>query len=179
MTARGSRSVRWTPGQVRAHYARIGRAIPAEVEVVLEASGQVGQAARHPGHWAAHIERGRRADLNNIYFRSRAEANWARFLTYQGIRWEYEPETFDFLPFRQYRRNTSYTPDFWLPDFGWYDEIKGWMTPNSKTKLARMTLHYPQVKIRLVLWPELREVEAKLGRVIPGWEFGGEEKRTG
>lgn len=37
MTARGSRSVRWTPDQVRAHYARIGRAIPAEVEVALAA----------------------------------------------------------------------------------------------------------------------------------------------
>lgn len=167
---------RMTPDQVRSHYKRLGLDVPAEVERTLAAGGGkvVDLDGRRRGHWASSIERGRREDLGNIFFRSRCEANWARWLTYQGLRWEYEPKVFDFLPFKTYRANTSYKPDFYLPDADEYHEVKGWMTPDSKTKLARMRLWYPQVKVRLVMWDEVREVERKLGRIIPGWEFGKE-----
>jgi hypothetical protein len=175
------RRPRMTAEDVRRHYARMGLAVPDEVERELDReSGKVAKLDDHRGkHWAAGIQRGRREDLGNIYFRSRCEANWGRWLNYQGIRWEYEPKTFDFLPFKQYRANTSYTPDFYLLDTDEYHEVKGWMTPDSKTKLARMRLWYPGVRVRLVMWDEVAEVEKKLGRVIPGWELGEERRRTG
>jgi hypothetical protein len=52
-------------------------------------------------------------------FRSRLEWRWALFFDSVGLRWEYEPEGFEF-------DGTRYLPDFWLPDFenGCYVEVK-------------------------------------------------------
>lgn len=51
-------------------------------------------------------------------FRSRLEARWAVFFDALGLRWEYEPEGFE-LP------SGRYLPDFYLPLFGVYVEVKG------------------------------------------------------
>lgn len=55
---------------------------------------------------------------NGYRFRSRLEARWAVFFDAVGIRFEYEPEGFELSNGRKY------LPDFWLPDFGIYVEIK-------------------------------------------------------
>ncbi len=62
-----------------------------------------------------HIKGGKRVDLNNQYFRSKAEANYARVLNLlvkqgeiQG--WEYETKTFEFTGIKKGTR--FYTPDF-------------------------------------------------------------------
>ncbi|MEV6102658.1 hypothetical protein [Nocardia sp. NPDC051981] len=52
-------------------------------------------------------------------FRSRLEADWARTLDANHIRWEYEPETLT-LP-----SGAVYIPDFWLPELGTWIEAKG------------------------------------------------------
>lgn len=52
-------------------------------------------------------------------FRSRLEARWAVFFDAMGIRWEYEPEGFDM------GEAGWYLPDFYLPDFNAWVEIKG------------------------------------------------------
>lgn len=51
-------------------------------------------------------------------FRSRLEARWAVFFDHLGIRWEYEPKGFmtDAGP---------YLPDFRLPDYRLFVEVKG------------------------------------------------------
>jgi hypothetical protein len=51
------------------------------------------------------------------YFRSRLEARWAVVFDTLGIRWEYELEGYA-LP------SGWYLPDFWLPDFKFWVEIK-------------------------------------------------------
>lgn len=50
-------------------------------------------------------------------FRSRLEARWAVFFDALGIRWEYEKEGFS-LP------SGPYLPDFWLPEFEVWAEVK-------------------------------------------------------
>jgi hypothetical protein len=56
-------------------------------------------------------------------FRSRLEARWAVFFDAMCVRWEYEREGFDLGP------AGYYLPDFWLPDFKWWFEVKGeWPT---------------------------------------------------
>ena len=52
-------------------------------------------------------------------FRSRLEARWAVFFDALGVRWEYEKETFDLGD------AGWYLPDFWLPDFDCWVEVKG------------------------------------------------------
>ena len=55
-------------------------------------------------------------------FRSRLEARWAVFFDAAEIKYQYEPEGFECNPFgdKIYR----YLPDFYLPDFDVYAEIK-------------------------------------------------------
>ena len=50
--------------------------------------------------------------------RSRLEARWSLFFDLLAVPWEYEPEAFDLGGVR-------YLPDFWLPDFNMWVEIKG------------------------------------------------------
>lgn len=50
--------------------------------------------------------------------RSRLEAKWACFWDLLGVAWEYELDAFDLGDVR-------YLPDFWLPDFRAWVEIKG------------------------------------------------------
>lgn len=50
-------------------------------------------------------------------FRSRLEARWAVFFDAMGIKFVYEPDTFDL-------DGTCYLPDFWLPTWKMFVEIK-------------------------------------------------------
>ena len=52
-------------------------------------------------------------------FRSRLEARWAVFFDALGIAWEYEKEGYTLAD------GTKYLPDFWLPEQGWWWEVKG------------------------------------------------------
>jgi len=110
-----------------------------------------------------------------IYFRSRLEANWARYLDFQissGAlsNWLYEPAQFCFGSFR---KNNYYRPDFMLINMdGTYhfDEVKGWMDPNSKIRMKRMTRFYPEIKVEIVDSKRVASVAKKLKHVIVGWE---------
>ena len=58
-------------------------------------------------------------EYNGYRFRSRLEARWAVVFDAAGIRYVYEPEGFEM------EDGTRYLPDFYLPDFGVYVEVKG------------------------------------------------------
>lgn len=119
---------------------------------------------------------GRRADLGNTYFRSRWEANYARFLNFQKRAWKYEPKTFMFEGIQ--RGTCSYTPDFWLPDEEAYHEVKGWMDPKSATKLRRMGEYYPDVRVIVIGKDWFGDAERNgLCGVVPGWECRHNDRR--
>lgn len=116
---------------------------------------------------------GRRKDLNDRYFRSSWEANFARYLNFllkiKSIhKWEYEHDTFYFEKIK--RGTRSYTPDFKVWEKAdskpYYVEIKGWMDDKSKTKLKRMQKYYPDVEIRLIQEREYKEIKNKLGKML-------------
>lgn len=68
-------------------------------------------------------------------FRSRLEARWAVFFDSLGIRWDYEPEGFDL------GNGLKYLPDFWLPDWGIWVEVKpGPPDDVTREKAARLTM---------------------------------------
>lgn len=60
-----------------------------------------------------------------ILFRSKLEARWALFFDQLGIRWEYEAEGYEYEPWPGEHKAWRYLPDFWLPDFGMWCEVKG------------------------------------------------------
>ena len=57
-------------------------------------------------------------EYNGYRFRSRLEARWAVFFESLGIQYEYEPEGLVLSD------GTWYLPDFYLPQFGCYFEVK-------------------------------------------------------
>jgi hypothetical protein len=122
--------------------------------------------------------RGRREDLGGIYFRSKREANYARYLELLKSRgeihdWEFESRTFWFEAIR--RGTRSYTPDFevWptTTSPSYFVELKAWMDRKSATKLRRMAKYYPEVRIEVVDRTAYAALAKTIGRVIAGWEM--------
>lgn len=118
---------------------------------------------------------GTRPDLG-FFVRSSWEANYARYLKWLKERgdiydWKYEPETFWFEKIK--RGTRSYLPDFkvWNTKDSepYFVEVKGWMDEKSKTKLKRMALYYPQIKIEIVDSTEYKKLK-NWSRLIPNWE---------
>lgn len=56
---------------------------------------------------------------NGYRFRSRLEARWAVFFDEANIRYEYEVNGFE-----NKETGEKYLPDFYLPDYDWYVEVK-------------------------------------------------------
>ena len=120
---------------------------------------------------------GKRPDLNDQFFRSTWEANYARYLNYLVkfgtiYKWEYEPDTF---VFDEVKRGTrSYMPDFkiWDDEYSepYYVEVKGWMDSKSKTKLKRMAKYFPNVRVDLFVKKDYVELTNMISPFIIGWE---------
>lgn len=119
---------------------------------------------------------GRRADLNNRFFRSTWEANYARYLNWLisvgDIKsWEYEVDTFEFIAIK--RGTRFYTPDFKVTERNGttvYHEVKGWMDPKSKTRLARMAKYYPAVKLILIDKDAYYAIAKTAKHLVSNWE---------
>lgn len=70
--------------------------------------------------------------FDGIRFRSRIEARWAVFFKALGIEAQYEPEGFTFSD------GAWYLPDFYLPEFGYWIEIKGAIPTAQEMNKAAM-----------------------------------------
>lgn len=120
---------------------------------------------------------GVRSDIGPMYFRSSWEANYARYLNMlMKLKvvesWEFEPETFWFLNIKRGVR--SYRVDFRIKYRGeekpTYVEVKGWMDPKSRTKIARFKKYYPQHRLEVVDQKAYRALKEKWSSSIAGWE---------
>lgn len=69
-------------------------------------------------------------------FRSRLEARWAVFFDAMGIEWEYEPQGY------LLENGSTYLPDFYLPYFNVYAEVKGgeWLSDGDASRLKQFAL---------------------------------------
>lgn len=113
-------------------------------------------------------------DINGkrMFFRSKWEVNYALYLDFlikqkQIKKWEYEVDTFWFEAIKRGVR--SYKPDFKVYTNKGnieYHEIKGYMDTRSKTKLKRMKIYYPEIKMILIDAPIYNDIKKKLGRLI-------------
>ncbi|MGC5562829.1 hypothetical protein ACPYPG_08300 [Streptomyces sp. FR-108] len=63
------------------------------------------------------MSRGIKTEVAGVTLRSRPEAYWALFFEHLGIKWQYEPRRFDLA-------DTTYTPDFYLPESRMWVEVK-------------------------------------------------------
>lgn len=67
-------------------------------------------------------------------FRSRLEARWAVFFDALGVEWEYEKEGYDLGELGYY------LPDFWLPKWNCWIEVKGVQTDDAYEKAECLQL---------------------------------------
>ena len=77
-------------------------------------------------------------------YRSRAEGNFGKALTQAGISFEYEKERIKYIVVK------SYIPDFYLVDFGFYVEYKGYFTSSDRRKHVLVKEQNPLYDIRFV-----------------------------
>lgn len=127
---------------------------------------------------------GYREDIGPMYFRSRWEANYARYLNWlvsQGEieKWEYETDTFWFEKIKRGVR--SYKPDFKIWEKGkiHYDEIKGYMDSKSSTKIKRMRIYHPSVDLRVVDANAYKAIAKSVSMIIKNWETARTGKSIG
>lgn len=136
----------------------------------------------------------KREDLGGKYFRSAMEANLYRWFTYLKNLgaidyFEYEPKpafVFSAQPDRRvngkkaplrgisFGKGMRYLPDFkvkWVTDADvTYVESKGHMDALSKTKLKRMALYYPQIRVEVIDYKAYRAIAKEAAREVPNWE---------
>ena len=106
----------------------------------------------------------------NLFFRSKWEANYALYLEFlkqhdQIISWEYEVKEFEF-PVKKGVR--FYKPDFFIITSNHkeeHHEVKGWMDDKSKTKIKRMRIYHPKVKLIVIGESEYKALE-KYSRLL-------------
>lgn len=91
-----------------------------------------------------------------FHFRSKFEATWAKYLQQLedwGVieKWDYEDMTFIFEGVE--RGAVQYTPDFYVKQDGeeFYQETKTHLVGKDITKFRRMSEHFPDVKLVLVM----------------------------
>lgn len=110
------------------------------------------------------------------YYRSKWEANYARYLEWlkergEILAWAHEPETFWFEGIK--RGCMSYLPDFRVIENGGavvYHEVKGWMNSKSKTKIRRMGKYHPNVKLIVIDSKGYAAIKKVMQPIIQGWE---------
>lgn len=119
---------------------------------------------------------GKRADLDNKFFRSKWEANYARYLNLlkangEIAEWYYENKEFEFKGIK--RGNKFYKNDFeviYKDGRSELHEVKGYMDSGSKTKLKRMAKYYPEVKIKIVDKAWFKANGPTIKSLIKNWE---------
>lgn len=114
-------------------------------------------------HLNSCCKKGKREDLGGVFFRSSWEANYARILNHLGVRWQYEPETFEV------GEAETYTPDFKLAD-GTFVEIKGWWTEASKRKIELFRDKFPDIKLETITKTEYIALSKQYRYTITNWE---------
>jgi hypothetical protein len=82
----------------------------------------------------------------NNKFKSFWEYRFAMWCILSNIKWEYEPKAFDVKYKKAFK---SYTPDFYLPEFDCWIEIKGWWREDSLIKFKKFKIQYKNINIKV------------------------------
>jgi hypothetical protein len=110
------------------------------------------KTASHAAHILGKMWHGPKPLYRGVEFRSSYEVRFARTLDVRGVAWQYEPRRFDL-------GSCSYLPDFYLPEFGAYVEVKGYFSPESQTKVALFRASHPEYPLVVVMRQLIERLE--------------------
>ena len=104
-------------------------------------------------------------------FANESEQEFARILDFYKIRWDYEPTTFPIAWDEEGYVRESFTPDFFLPDYGVFIELttmKQSLVTKKNRKVRLFEQHYPDIPIKLFYGKDYKALLAKFG--IPAYD---------
>jgi hypothetical protein len=133
----------------------VKRAI-SEIETILSDRGELDDYDD-----AQAYQRGR-----TLAFANESEIEFARILDFYEIVWEYEPTTFPIAWDDEGYVRESFTPDFYLPDYGIFIELttmKQSLVTKKNRKVRLFEEHYPKIPIKLFYGKDYKALLAKFG----------------
>lgn len=95
-----------------------------------------------------------------------AESEFARFLSFYHIPFEYEPRTFPLETDAQGRTTEAFTPDFYLPEQDLYIELttlKQSLVTRKNRKVRKLRRLHPEINIRIFYQRDFYTLMAKYG----------------
>ena len=114
---------------------------------------------------ASKGKNGVRNDISpNINFYSTWEANIARVYNLVGLQWQYSPTIFDL-------GEHTYRPDFYLPNFDTYVEIKNYLGGYSLMRDTLFRQKYPDIKLELILKKQYVNIKENYKDLVDQWEY--------
>jgi len=113
---------------------------------------------------ASKGKNGVRVDIDsNINFYSTWEANVARVYNLVKLRWEYAPKIFNL-------GEHTYRPDFYLPGFKTYIEVKNFMNEYSTMRDKLFRIKFPNIKLELILKNDYLNIIENYKDLVEAWE---------
>ena len=103
---------------------------------------------------------------NSGRFVNAAESEFARFLEFYHIPFEYEPRTFPLEKDAEGRTTEAFTPDFYLPEQDLYIELttlKQSLVTRKNRKVRKLRRLHPEVNIRIFYQRDFYNLMAKYG----------------
>lgn len=88
-----------------------------------------------------------------IYLRGPYEIRVANILNHYKIIWDYECIPFDV------QELGTYWPDFYLPEYNLWWEVKGWMTESAKNKIRKFYELYPDINLKIIRYFDIGPME--------------------
>ena len=114
---------------------------------------------------ASKGKNGIRQDIDpKINFYSTWEANIARVFNLVELKWKYSPKIFDL-------GEHTYRPDFYLPDFGMFIEVKNFLGPYSLERDSLFRQKYPNIELGLILKDNYLEIKSNYKDLVDSWEY--------
>lgn len=114
---------------------------------------------------ASKGKNGVRKDIDpTINFYSTWEANMARVFNLVGLKWQFSPKIFDL-------GKHTYRPDFYLPDFDMFIEIKNFLGPYSLERDTLFRQKFPKIKLDLILKNDYLKIKSNYESLVDNWEY--------
>jgi hypothetical protein len=92
-------------------------------------------------------------DGSKVWLKSTYETRFAIALTKLGILWEYEIQSFELDCI------SPYHPDFYLPEYNLWIEVKGYLNDKAREKLNQFVIKYPKEKLRMIYEEDIIIIE--------------------
>jgi hypothetical protein len=92
---------------------------------------------KHPDSYTKNnvVGRVKNIDYNGIKLKGKWELIVAKWLDENQIKWEHETKSFEY----EWNGKRNYYPDFYLPDFDFFIEVKGYVTDRDLSKWKNIT----------------------------------------